>query len=687
MTAAQPIGTGEPPGATAAAPDATLLVSLFGGCSFHFSGRELPIANKKGKALLGYLAFAHNHSETRERLVGMFWSEMAEDKARANLRQTLHSLRDTLEAAGFEGFNTLYSDPGFEPGTVKFDAIDALDSVARDWPTDHLVDRARVADTLFAGFEDIDPSFRNWLAVQRESLTQKLIRELQDRLSANPAATPVAKRLALALLQLDPTHEPACRCVMRAHADAGDAAGAIAAYNRLCGVLESEHDQPPDQATADLVVAIKDGSYRPAVTVAARASQGIVSLFAQPALPVAPVPSAASEKLVLIIGNFAHIGHRKELTFAFRHELISRLTRFREWQLVDGDLSTPSLLDNAPSYTLLAPLMEGEHDLNLFLSLKETRTGAVLWSERFNIELKNFFPSLQDVMRQIAAKLNVYISVERLNRIAAAPDVSLEIYDRWLLGQSLIYGWQPSDRPRLASVLQSIIAVAPNFSPAYSAVAQQKNTEHIVLPGIYRTVASQQDSLQAAKTAVRLDPLDSRAQLALAWSQAFVGNFDLAISGFDNASNLNENDPWTMTSVALGYAYGDQLKKAAATARGALELTRSPMPLHWCYQSTVRFMCGDFEGCAKAAAQAGESISYLLAWHAAALALSNQPHEAKQVGRRFAELTRASWFGEADASDAAIARWLLHCFPIRNPAALSLLRQGLEKAGLSSHAA
>ena len=678
--------TGKYSDAKSPASTTQLVVKLFGGCVIELGGREVAIANKKGKALLSYLAFAPNHSETRERLVGILWSEMPEDKARANLRQTLHSLRDTLATAGFNGFNTFFSNPGFEPGSVRYDATEALASVAADWPIDVLLDRSRVADTLLAGLEDVDPSFRSWLAVQRESLAQKLIRELQDRLGAQPGATPAAYRLALALLQLDPTHEPACRCVMRARADAGDSAGAIVAFNRLYEVLDNEHGQPPDEATTKLIVAIKDGSYQSARRDAGPAGPPAVPavLAGLPGPAIAVTPAAAHEKLVLIVGPFDYIGERKELALAFRHELISRLTKFREWLLVDGEPATPPVSGNTPCYTLLAPVMEREHDVNLFLTLKDTRSGIVVWSERYGLELKSFFKALQEVMRQVAAKLNVYISVERLNRLAVAPDVSGEVYDRWLLGQSLL--WRSAERKRLVQVLESITRDAPNFSPAYSALSQMCNIEHLVLSGTYRTIERQRQSLAYANEAVRLDPLDSRAQLALAWALMLSGQYDQAAAHFDYAGKLNEYDAWTMISCALGFAFGADVTKAEDFATKAFDLSPSPSQLFWCYQSNICFLSGNFEKALSAAAYGGDIVSNLAGWRAAALARVGRLEEARAEARHFTERLRAQWHGNSTPTDAAIARWFLHCFPIRSPEALQNLRDGLAAAGLTASA-
>jgi DNA-binding SARP family transcriptional activator len=659
-----------------------LSIALFRGCSVYLDGREIAIPSRKGKALLGYLAFTKNHSETRERLVGMLWSETAEERARGSLRQTLRALRDTLEAAGFNGFNTLYSDPGFERGTVMFDALEAIESVNRDWPIDDLLDHPRIADTLMAGFEDIDPSFRNWLAVQRENLAQKLQRQLQDRLSANAEGTPSTQRLATALLQLDPTHEPACRQILRARANSGDMAGAIAVYNRLCDVLASVHDQPPDAATGDLIVAIKDGSYQSH----ARAEVGkpvALGLVSTADAPVANSPLAVTQqKLVLIIGSFDHVGDRKDLAFAFRHELISRLTKFREWQLVDGTPQILPIAENAPCYTLEAPLLQDAQDLNLFLSLKDSRSGVVLWSERTNLELTCFFKSLQQVMRQIAAKLNVYISVERLNRLAAAPDVALDVYDRWLRGQALMQEYKTENRQRAKKIFKSIVDDAPQFSPAYSGLAQISNSNHIACPGVYQTINDLQQSEFWAKRAVSLDPLDSRAHLCLAWWQAMSGRHELAEGTFQLALGLNDGDTWTAISAALGFAYCDKPRIAMQLADSVWALTPPLSTMHFAYQTQIRYLCGDYEGCLQAYSRVDGTICYLPPWAAAALHHGGNSAAARDELITFLAAVRRSWQGGVAPTRDAVLRWFVNCFPIRNQITSQRLYAAIEAASI-----
>ena len=73
------------------------------------------------------------------------------------------------------------------------------------------------------------------------------------------------KRIAHALFQIDPTHEIACQHLMRTYVASGNTGGALAVYKQLWTCLEQEYDIEPSAATQELVVAIRNGTYRPAI--------------------------------------------------------------------------------------------------------------------------------------------------------------------------------------------------------------------------------------------------------------------------------------------------------------------------------------------------------------------------------------------------------------------------------------
>ncbi|HEU0059551.1 MAG TPA: hypothetical protein VFR19_06710, partial [Hyphomicrobiaceae bacterium] len=88
-------------------PAATVLsVRTLGKLTLRVGKRTIGTIGRKSAALLAYLALSDAGQETRERLVGLLWSETEEEKARASLRQSLHEIREAFNAEGFEGFRT-----------------------------------------------------------------------------------------------------------------------------------------------------------------------------------------------------------------------------------------------------------------------------------------------------------------------------------------------------------------------------------------------------------------------------------------------------------------------------------------------------------------------------------------------------------------------------------------------------
>src|ERR1700755_2578578 len=85
--------------------DARLSISLVGRLTVRFKGRLVELRTQKAGAVLSYLALAETKHESRERLVGLWWSRSDEDKARASLRQVVRELRSVFEDAGYGGFS------------------------------------------------------------------------------------------------------------------------------------------------------------------------------------------------------------------------------------------------------------------------------------------------------------------------------------------------------------------------------------------------------------------------------------------------------------------------------------------------------------------------------------------------------------------------------------------------------
>src|SRR6202051_2653326 len=137
---------------------------------------------------------------------------------------------------------------------------------------------------------------------------------------------------------------------------------------------------------------------------------------------------------------------------------------------------------------------------------KDDMMGIYVWSESFRLSLTNWFEAQQRIIRRIAPSLNLQLSSERLMRLAGEPDVSLDMHDRWLRGQSLLFKYDAESWQRAVTIFRDAIRENPTFSPCYSGLVQMYNSEHFVHPGLFRDLGTAKATLELAKRAVQLDP-------------------------------------------------------------------------------------------------------------------------------------------------------------------------------------
>ena len=107
-------------------------------------------------------------------------------------------------------------------------------------------------------------------------------------------------------------------------------------------------------------------------------------------------------------------------------------------------------------------------------------------------------------------------------------------------------------------------------------------------------------TLELAKTAVQLDPVDSRAHLCYGWSYVMALREAEAAPHMELACELNDNDPWTLLSCAHYCAFCGSIEQARLRAEQSLALSLAPSYLEWAYHGIIRFLCGDYAGALEA---------------------------------------------------------------------------------------
>ena len=652
-----------------------LSLSLLGEFSTSLGNHRLEIKSRKGQALLAFLALSPGGVARREILKALFWGDVDEKKAQSSLRYAMWSLNEILKPAGFVGLDSNRHQVLLDPDSIDLDISNVFESISSGKPDQRLLDDESLIDTLLVSLEDVSAEYGHWVTSKRAQLQGSVLSTLTAMIHAEPerAAHDSTDLLPAATLlnRLEPLNEIACQVLMRSRAGQGDSAGALAVYQNLCSEMDQQQGMDPSEATRNLAVAIKTGQIAPRTSVPV--SQSNLGISDKPGVLLSAIEVIDTE------------GPRPHLFEGFRRELLASLIQFREWRIFDdrsesaGDLVT----ETAQTYKLELSATARQDDMRLVFTLMDARSGSYIWSDKVEGQIEGFLSSQADIVRKLAMAMNIGISNERLTNLASRSDFPLEVYDRWLFAQQHIDSMTPAGWETASSVLDELIADQESFARAHSARAEMETFRQLSFPGIISTDDQREKALIHARRSVTLDPQDTRNQLSLGWARAMDGQFKGAKMAFEQAHQLNENDPWTSISVAMGLAFCGDRDRAKALATEADTLNQRPTRLHWSYHAAIAFLLNDVHGCIHYSELAEECTVDVLAWHTAALQHSGQTLQAKATASRFLDLAAENWNAETEPTPTEIANWLLRAFPIRNRTDWQRLRAGLEMAGIA----
>ncbi|MEJ2336675.1 MAG: BTAD domain-containing putative transcriptional regulator [Gemmatimonadales bacterium] len=263
-------------------------------------GRQLKsvLAQPKRVALLAYLAACGGgDSHRRDTLLGLFWPDLDESRARHALNQSLYVLRRAVGPS-------VFVSTGDEELALSAEAI-WCDAAA--FVEDAEAGRAREALEVYRGdlldgfFISDAPEFEKWLDVERQRLRRLAARAAwslaeEDEAAGNvEAAAERARQAAGYSLE----NESAVRRLVALLDRVGDRAAAVRAYEAFAQKLRAELGVDPSPETQELVATIRARGVPAEAPPAAEPSRRSRALAERPAAalkrPVAglegPVPA------------------------------------------------------------------------------------------------------------------------------------------------------------------------------------------------------------------------------------------------------------------------------------------------------------------------------------------------------------------------------------------------------------
>lgn len=629
----------------------TGFLTTLGTFRIEIEGRAVTPSSEAARHLLAILALSAERRESRSRLAGLLWEDSGETEARARLRQALYRLRTDLGQT-WDGIEADRSAISIRPDMLVTDLDCIHEDLSRAVVPAALVTRPDITSHLLVALPERGQLYASWLAILRRNEENRLRQALMDIMRTG---TPdQCNQAARALISLDPSDETAVRHLIESHAISGDIGRALQVYSDLWNHLEQTFGMEPSAATQDLVVAIKSGDR---VTVA-----------------TAVLPDPAPLR-ILVEGTEAYKGDADQTVALFRASLIGALARFREFDVHDGTLSA----DIQADYRLRFVQSSLGQTRYLAVALVDGSDGRALWSERYGVEAGAWHESLLNATGNVASACSLNISRARLAGLRRSGGAARAV-DHWLLGQLLLDEFRVESWDEAVGHFDAAIAIDPDFSGAYSSLAQVQNIRHLVFPGVLPDPVALSKSRDLANKAIALDPADSRAHLCRAWASMLMAEYDYAANAFRDALACNPNDPWTVISCGLGAAFGGNDDLAHSLSQRALSEKWANAPSIWGYLANIRYLFGEFEGAVAAADNAGTTIINIPAWKAASLFRMGAVKAAADAWSEFERAARRAWAAEVTPTTESLLHWFSHSFPIRRRNALSQLRSDAKGA-------
>jgi Tol biopolymer transport system component/DNA-binding SARP family transcriptional activator len=243
-------------------------------------------------ALLALMAGAGDQGMTRDRLLGLLWSETDEERARRGLNQALYALRQELGADEvFLGTRDLRLNPELVTSDLAAFTV-ALKAGQLERAT------TQYAGPFLSGFHLSDaPEFERWLEDERTGLARDYATALERlaRRAAERGDRLEAVEWWRKLAAQDPLNGRVAIGLMEALVANGDATAALQHARVYEVLLQQELEAPPDRDVVALAERIRtQTATAPSPVVESTPTRPAEPIAAQPAAaPVAPTPVVA----------------------------------------------------------------------------------------------------------------------------------------------------------------------------------------------------------------------------------------------------------------------------------------------------------------------------------------------------------------------------------------------------------
>ena len=546
--------------------DKTLKIQLLGPLSVSLSdGQAATFPTQKSKALFAMIALAGKNGIDRSVAASMLWSRGSEAQARANLRQTLASIRKALsdqdDVIISEGTSLRVNASLIQ---VDVDGLEAPRGRTPEIDIDTL-------GTLLEGIQVDEPRFSEWLEVERSALLRRMSVALFDmgETMLEAGALNDARKANQKLLSFDEFDEGAHRQTMRIYANMGAHAQALYHYEKLVDLLQSELGTSPSAPTQALMKSL-------------RVSTEFTDELEASTLSIPKLQfnnRFRSEKTTITVGQFNDISDQNNVDIGagLADDIAIELGRFSTLNVVRSESSTDNgsipLAEIMTSYLVEGSVRYSGQRVRISIQLVDGTTRDVIWAERYDRLLVDSFDLQDDITRCVAAAVPGRVQTDVAERASRREIDALNAHELMLRGKALRDVLSADAMVEARTLLKRAVELDPQ-----SARAHMYLSDTYILDA-WLGLASKEDielALSQARIAITADPSDVFVQDHLGFAFLINRMWTDGRKQIDrtlrNIGNEVESNAW------CGYALSIMGDHEAALREVLKSTERDPIP-------------------------------------------------------------------------------------------------------------
>jgi TolB-like protein/DNA-binding winged helix-turn-helix (wHTH) protein/Flp pilus assembly protein TadD len=292
--------------------------------------------------------------------------------------------------------------------------------------------------------------------------------------------------------------------------------------------------------------------------------------------------SAIHSLAVLPLRNLSGDPNQEYLADGMTEALVGRLanihnlrviSRTSVMQLKDTRLSVPQIAATLHVDVLVegSVIRDGDR-IRVTAQLIRGATDDHFWSETYDRELRDVLALESEVAQSIAAKVEVSITGEEYERLAAVRSVSPEVYESYLKGQFVLdKGNTRAEIEESIGHFEEAIKRDSKFAPAYVGLANAYNGLSTIFVGAAPETVRPK-AMTAIRRALELDPESVEAHLLLADMERSQWQWAEAEAEYRRALGLTPNNAAAQAGLSEWLLGQGRTEEALAVAQRGREL-------------------------------------------------------------------------------------------------------------------